>query len=259
MEALRVAVYVRVRDRVKVLDAVRGALEAEGLVRGDAEDPDAVKALIAPPQGAWTPLYPDPPERARDLARAVAAKVGAPALVVGTIGDEALFYSAYDAEGEPADDYHSCPDYEKEFGDDDASDEELERTRGDVARLGALFGASVAGLGETLAAARIERLRDMDPYGARTHAEDALRALRDALSLPPLADYEEMVVDAGDGIDVRVLAFRRPRAEKGLKLPKLPAMPKLPSLRRKKDPPPAPAEKEADPEDDDEADDARSR
>lgn len=225
METVRVAVHVRVKDRVKVLEAVRVVMEREGLVRADRGARDAVRTLVAPSQGEWTPVYPEVSEQARDVARALAAQLEAPALVVGTIGDEALFYSAYDAAGEPVDDYHSCPDFEKEFGDDDASAEELERTRGDVDRLAQLLDGLGPGgdlLRAALSEARVERLTDIDPWQARPGIDEVLRRLRDALKLPPLADYEEMVAEGQDGADVRVLAFRRPTAEKGLKLPKLP-------------------------------------
>jgi hypothetical protein len=225
---MEVAVHLKVRDRVKVLDALRAVLEREGLVRADAEHPDAVRVLVAPTQGEWTTLYPEQTDQARGLARAVAAELEAPALVVGMIGEEALFYSAYDDEGEPVDDYHSCPDYEKEFGDDDASQEELDRTKGDIDQVLQLLDATVTGrdlLAQALAEARVERLVDLDPWQTRPDLREVLRRLRDALKLPPLVDYEEMALEAEESGEVRLLAFRRPKADKGLKLPKLPRLP----------------------------------
>lgn len=239
MESARVAVHLRLRDRVKVLEAVRTVMEREGLVRADRDAQDGVRVLVAPSQGEWTALYPEANDTARDLARALAAELATPALVVGTIGDEALFYSAYDDKGQAVDDYHSCPDFEKEFGDDDASSEELDRTRGDVDVLAQVFGGLGNGadlLKSALADARIERLTEVDPWKPRPDIDEVLQRLRDALKLPPLTDYEEMVIDGEDGADVRVLAFRRPKAEGRLKLPKLPNLPKNPF--RKKDPGP---------------------
>lgn len=240
MESTRIAVHLRLKDRVKVLEAVRTVLEGQGLVRAERDARDAVRVLVAPAVGEWVAVYPEVADSARDLARGLAAELGTPALVVGTLGDEALFYSAYDEKGQAVDDYHSCPDYEKEFGDDDASGEELEGTRGDVDVLAQLFGGLGAGadlLRAALADARIERLRDVDPWTARVDIEEVLKRLRDALKLPPLSDFEEQVVEGEDGVDVRVLAFRRPRADKGLALPKLPRLPELknPFKRKKKD------------------------
>lgn len=228
METVRVAVHLRVKDRVKVLEALRAVMERQGMVRAERSSSDGVRLLVAPSQGEWTSVYPEASEQARDVARALAAELQVPAIVVGTIGEEALFYSAYDDEGEGVDDYHSCPDFEKEFGDDDASAEELERTRGDVDALAQLVGGLGAGadlLRTTLAEARLERLTDVDPWQQRPELDVVLRRLRDALKLPPFADYEEMAADGEEGVDVRVLAFRRPTAEKGLKLPKLPRLP----------------------------------
>ncbi len=225
MEPVRVAVHLRVKDRVKVLEALRSVMERQGLVRAERDAREGVRVLVAPSQGEWTSVYPEESGQARDLARALAAELQVPALVVGTIGDEALFYSAYDDQGESVDDYHSCPDFEKEFGDDDASAEELERTRGDVDALAQLLGTLGAGadlLKSALAEARVERLSDVDPWQQRPELEEVVRRLRDALKLPPFADYEDMVADGEDGADVRVLAFRRPKVDKGLKLPKLP-------------------------------------
>lgn len=224
METVRVAVHLRSKDRVKVLEALRAVMERQGMVRADRDDAD-LRVLVAPSHGEWTPVYPDVEGQARDLARALAAELSVPALVVGTIGEEALFYSAYDEEGESVDDYHSCPDYEKEFGDDDASDEELERTRGDVDALARVMGGLGPGadlLRTALAEARVERLVDIDPWAKRPEVTEVLRRLRDALKLPPFADYEEMVAEGEDGVDVRVLAYRRPRARRGLDLPGLP-------------------------------------
>lgn len=233
MEPVSVAVHLKLRDRVKVLEAVRAVMERQGFVRADREAREGVRVLVAPTHGDWTPLYPEAGEQARDLARALTAEVQAPAIVVGTIGEEALFYSAYDDGGQSVDDYHSCPDYEKEFGDDDAGAEELERTKGDVDRLSQLFGGLGPGadlLRAALAEARVEHLRDVDPWKARPDLDEVLQRLRDALKLPVLSDYEEMVVEGEAGLDVRVLSFRRPTAEKGLKLPKLPGLP----FRKKK-------------------------
>ncbi len=227
METVRVAVHLRVKDRVKVLEALRAVMERQGMVRADraSADTDGLRLLVAPTQGEWTSVYPDAPEQARDVARALAAELAAPAIVVGTIGDEALFYSAYDEKGEGVDDYHSCPDFEKEFGDDDAGAEELERTRGDVDALAQLLGGLGAGadlLKSALAEARVERLSDVDPWQQRPDLDEVLRRLRDALKLPPFADYEDVAAEGEDGADVRALAFRRPAAQKGLKLPRLP-------------------------------------
>lgn len=230
MEPVSVAVHLKLRDRVKVLEAVRAVMERQGFVRADrsAVGREGVRVLVAPTHGEWTALYPEAGEQARDLARALTAELQVPAIVVGTIGEEALFYSAYDATGQAVDDYHSCPDYEKEFGDDDASDEELERTKGDVDRLAQVFDGLGQGadlLRSALAEARVEHLRDVDPWKTRPDLDEVLLRLRDALKLPALSDYEEMVVEGEDGLDVRVLSFRRPTAEKGLKLPKLPGLP----------------------------------
>ncbi|MBX3465867.1 MAG: hypothetical protein KF878_03085 [Planctomycetes bacterium] len=222
MEAVRVAVHLRVKDRVRVLEALRAVMERQGLARADRAAADARRVLVAPSHGEWTAVYPEVTGSARDLARGLAAELKAPALVVGTIGEEALFYSAYDDAGDGVDDYHSCPDFEKEFGDDDASPEELERTRGDVDRLAELLGGLGPGadlLRAALAEARLERLRDVDAWQQRPDVEEVLVRLRDALKLPPFADYEEMVSEGEDGLDVRVLAFRKPRAERGFKLP----------------------------------------
>ncbi|MCO5172390.1 MAG: hypothetical protein M9894_39335 [Planctomycetes bacterium] len=222
MESVRVAVHLRVKDRVRVIEALRAVMERQGLLRADRDARDARRVLVAPSQGEWTSVYPEATDTARDLARALAAELQAPALVVGTIGEEALFYSAYDDAGDGVDDYHSCPDFEKEFGDDDASPEELERTRGDVDRLAELLGGLGPGadlLRAALAEARLERLRDVDVWQQRPEVDEVLQRLRDALKLPPFADYEEMVSEGQDGLDVRVLAFRRPRPDRGLKLP----------------------------------------
>src|SRR5690606_37164410 len=106
-----------------------------------------------------------------------------------------------------------------------ASDEELERTRGDVDALAEVMcglGPGADLLRAALTEARVERLADIDPWQRRPDIDEVLRRLRDALKLPPFADYEEMVAEGQDGADVRVLGFRRPRAESGIKLPKLP-------------------------------------
>ncbi len=219
---LQAAVHLKVRDRVRVLDALAAHQAAQGLVRADddPEAPEAARLVVCPPRGGWTTVAPEQGEAARALAAGLAQRLAAPALVVGLVDDGAVFYSAYDAQGEAKDDYHSCPDWERDVGDDDAGDDELARTRGDPDAVAALFGLAPGGdaaaLAAALAGARIERLRDHDPASDRVAPAAALRAIERAFGLAPLPDAAELwglgpaADDEVDDGDVVRLAWRRP-------------------------------------------------
>lgn len=54
-------------------------------------------------------------------------------VAAGHFDESAFFLVAFDRQGARLDDYHSCPDYAKDALEPDASQEELDRTRGDAA------------------------------------------------------------------------------------------------------------------------------
>ena len=211
MESIRAAVFVRTRDRVRVLEALGALAKAEGLQRVEPEQAE-LHALILPPAGRWVTIYLDPTTLAASVAREVAAQTGTPTLTLRVLDDgAALSYDAFDPSGALADTYHSCPDYDKAPGQDDASPDELARTRGDAPTLaqtlGGLPGDLVHELTEALSSARIERLRDHDAYDGPSGATDLLRTLTRLFSLPELVDVDDVLADA-DELRAHPLAFR---------------------------------------------------
>lgn len=217
MKPTAVGLHVKTRDRVKVLDAVRAAMGAVGLkwVGGGLDAPDeAVRLVLLPSRGGWTSLYPEEPELARGLAERVALELDAPVLVVGHYEESAFFYLAFGPAGEELDAYHSCPDYSKGMGEDDASEAELEATRGDAAVLAGLVGGEAKELERILAGARIERLRDHDVLSGAVGVSAALERFAEQLGLPDLLQAFEDVwaeEDEDDDESVRHLAYARPR------------------------------------------------
>lgn len=236
MPTVRAAVHVRTRDRVAVVEALSHLLSAEGLVPVDPtgrQPKQSLRVLVGKPQGDWVAVCPEDVQAARGLAQALAAETDQPTIAVGMVDDEALFYAAYDGNGLAVDEYHQCPDYEKEADEDDADDDELERTRGDAAALVLGVGGGKADeLGAALKKGRIERLRDHDPALETLPADEVLAALRASLKLPDLVDFDERVAEAGDE---HVLTWTRPEPSRMEKLKsKIPAVPALPWQKGKK-------------------------
>lgn len=236
MPTVRAAVHVRTRDRVAVVEALSHLLSAEGLVPVDPkgrQPRQSLRVLVGKPQGDWVAVCPEDVQAARGLAQALAAETDQPTIAVGMVDDEALFYAAYDGNGLGVDEYHQCPDYEKEADEDDADDDELERTRGDAAALVLGVGGGKADeLGEALKKGRIERLRDHDPAAETLSADEVLAALRASLKLPDLVDFDERVAEAGDE---HVLTWTRPEPTRLDKLKsKIPTVPAMPWQKGKK-------------------------
>lgn len=217
MKPTAVGLHVKTRDRVKVLDAARAAMGAVGLkwVGGGLDAPDdAVRLVLLPSRGGWTSLYPEEPELVRGLAERLAVEVEAPVLVVGHYEESAFFYLAFGPAGDELDAYHSCPDYSKRMGEDDASEAELEATRGDAEVLAGLMGGEAAALERILAGARIERLREHDVLSSAVDVGAALERFAAQLGLPDLLQAFEDVWgedDEDDDETVRHLAYARPR------------------------------------------------
>lgn len=261
MPTVRAAVHVRTRDRVAVVEALSHLLSAEGLVPVDPkgrQPKQSLRVLVGKPQGDWVAVCPEDVQAARGLAQALAAETDQPTIAVGMVDDEALFYAAYDGNGLGVDEYHQCPDYEKEADEDDADDDELERTRGDAAALVlGVGGGKAEELGAALKKGRIERLRDHDPAVETLSADDVLAALRASLKLPDLVDFDERVAEAGDE---HVLTWTRPeptRLEKlKSKIPTVPAMPWQTKAKAEDDDEADEDEDEDDGDDTDDADDA---
>ena len=228
MEPVGAGIHLRTQDRVKVLDALRELMEREGLrwVGGgpDGAPEGAVRLLLLPPRGAWTSLYPEDRALEPRLAAGLAQALGAPAFTVGWVGEAAFFYRAYGPTGELVDEYHSCPDYEKESDEDDASEEELRRTKGDtqllVALLGQPSGCSADALASLLAESRIERLRDHDPVEGYADNVEPLTRLAEAFALPDLLeDFDELWhigLDEEEDVDLRYLAYAAPGKKSSL-------------------------------------------
>ena len=194
------AVHLRTKDRVALIESLHAVLGAEGYVfrpggrRAGAKGAEAKGAeakgarryLLLPPRKGWTTLLLEEPRETRAMARDLAI-TGLSALAFVHVDDLLAFgYDAYAPGGELIDAYHSCPDAEKGFDEDDASEEERERTRGNPSALAAGFGLPpepFAALEKPLKAARIESLRDHYPTSA-ADAEGALTRLLKALGLP---------------------------------------------------------------------------
>lgn len=219
MEPTGVGIYVKSRDRVGVLDAVRTAMEAEGLewVGGGVDAPsEATRLLLLPPTGDWTPLYPATATRA-GLAGDIAIQLKVPVFVVGHLEDMAFYYAAWDTSGNLVDEYHSCPDYAKDFDEPDADADELARTRGKPQVVASLLGASdkAGELGAVLEKARIDNLREHDPASGFAGASEPLRKLGKMFGLPDLQEEFDVLWDLGpdedDEDDVRYLAYAPPR------------------------------------------------
>jgi len=213
-----VGIHLLTRDRVEVLDAIRSFMEVRDLewVGGGPEGADLgeTRLLLLPPQGRWSSLYPEDPYLADTLAPALAAAVRCPVLVVGQIEEAAVFYRAYDESGVLGDEFHSCPDYEKEFDEADASEEELERTRGEPEIVAALLGMKAGDLASTLAASRIEHLRDVDVNAVPADNKLALAAIQKNFALPDLEqDFDvlwHLGFDDAEDVDLRYLAYGHP-------------------------------------------------
>jgi hypothetical protein len=215
-----VGMHIRTRDRVGVLDAIRTAMDAEGLSwvgAGPGDTPtDSVRMLLLPPRGAWTSLYPEDTSLARELAGLIALQLKAPVFTVGRYDDAAFFYVYHDRGGNLADEYDSCPDWSKDVDEDDASASELERTRGRPEVLSTLLasGQEPAALSELLKASRIERLRDHSAYRGPATSREPLTQLADLLALPDLLeDFDELWhlgLDDDEDVDLRYLAYGEP-------------------------------------------------
>ncbi len=222
MEPTGVGIHIKTRDRVNVLDAVRAAMEAEGLswVGGGMDAPNAAaRMLLLPPRGSWTSLYPERPDLARELASLIALQLKTDVLVVGRLEEAAFFYVFFNGNGSLGDEYHSCPDWSKDVDEDDASEDELERTRGKPAALSHLLsgGVSLDALTKLLKDSRIERLRDHSAHDGPGNNTEPLTRLADALALPDLLeDFDELWhlgLDDEDDIDLRYLAYGRPEEQ----------------------------------------------
>lgn len=226
MEPTSQGLHVKTRDRIKVLDALAELMASEGRERveddGVAPSDHTSRVLVAPPRGPWTSVYWEEPTGAAERSARLCGAVGAPGLLVARFDALAFAYEAYDPAGAVADAYHSCPDYVRAVDEDDAPAAEVDRTRGDAARLVAALGpaggpARAQELQAVLDEARIERLHDHDAYTAQPDAEAALERLAEALSLPDLqADFDEVrhfTAEEHD-LDVCLLAFR-PTPEPG--------------------------------------------
>lgn len=220
IEPTGVGVHLKTRDRVAVLDAISAAMGADGLsfVGGGPDAPeDAVRLLLLPPRGAWTSLYPENSALARELAGLLSLQLKAPALTVGRFDEAAFFYVFHSADGDVADEYHSCPDWSKDVDEDDASEEELARTRGDAQALAALLapGQDAGALAQLLADARIESLRDHDAHSGPTDNSEPLTRLAELLALPDLLeDFDELWqlgLDDEEDVDLRYLAYGTPK------------------------------------------------
>ncbi|RMG06561.1 MAG: hypothetical protein D6731_25510 [Planctomycetota bacterium] len=211
-----VGIHVRTRDRVAVLDALRTALEGEGLrlVPSDAEG--GLRFLLAPPRGRWTTLYPEGSALVEALPPLLGRALGTDVLTVGRLEEAAFFYEYHGPDGALRDRYHSCPDYAKEVGEDDANEEELQRTRGDARLLEPLLGeeGDVEKLAALLARCRIERLRDHDPAHGPADNVGPLTEFARLLDLPDLLEgYDELCAiasDEEDGTDLRLLVYAEP-------------------------------------------------
>ena len=227
-EVTSAAIHVRSRDRVALIDALGAVLGAEGLeprpaARDDPEPPaGGVRLLVLPSSGAWTAVLPERAALAQRIAGDLALAAKAPLPTLRLIDDTFAFaYEAYSAGGELIDAYHSCPDAEKGYGEADASDEELERTRGQVEKLSALgVDGELAELAEVLRDARIERLADHDVGGSRfVDAEEPCRLFRERLGLGEQADEGfdalwELGLDLGDEDALRYLVYAPPKGAK---------------------------------------------
>jgi hypothetical protein len=201
-EITSAAIHMTSRDRVALIDALNALCAAEGLepiVGEEREDPPAGarRFLLLPPRGRWTMLLPENPEGVRKLAGDMARRAKTNALAVVLIDDAFAFaYDAFNEAGGVVDVYHSCPDAELAFGEEDVPDEELERSRGEPSKLSALGvdAEALTELSTVLADARIERLADHDVSGAiYDDAETPLRIFREKLKL---SDAQEEGFDA---------------------------------------------------------------
>lgn len=184
------AVHLRTKDRVALIEHLHAVLGAEGYVfrpgGRDAQAKGARRYLLLPPRKGWTTLLPERASEARALARDLAT-LGLSTLAFVHVDDLLAFgYDAYGPGGELIDAYHSCPDAEKGFDDEDADELELERTRGNPAALAAGLGLPpepFAKVGDALGSVRIESLREHYPSGA-ADADAARLTLLKALGLP---------------------------------------------------------------------------
>jgi len=218
MEPTAVALHLRTSDRVRVLDALRGVLAAEGLAPDPDGGPGEVRFLVSPTRGAWTSVFPEEAAFATPIAAALAAEVGVPVVAAGHFDEAAFFLVAFDRRGARVDDYHSCPDYAKEALEDDAGQDELDRTRGDAEALTGLLGGDAAAVASALAAARIERLRDHDAAGPPGDAVAAAAAIARELGLPDLLEgFEDQACLEEEGADVRSVTFASPEEPSALR------------------------------------------
>ena len=230
-EVTSAAIHVRSRDRVALIDALGAVFGAEGLeprpsARDDPEPPQGgVRLLVLPSSGPWTAVLPERPALAQRIASDLALAAKAPLVTLRLIDDAFAFaYEAYGPGGDLLDAYHSCPDAEKGYGEADASDEELERTRGQAEKLSALgVEGDLGELASVLKDARIERLADHDVGSSRfVDAEEPCRLFREQLGLSEQADEGfdalwELGLEMGDEDSLRYLVYAPPKgAKKGL-------------------------------------------
>jgi hypothetical protein len=217
-------IHLKTGDRVAVLDAMAKAAERSGLVpttdAGNQAQPGTeLRVAITPARAGWTSVYVEQTWRAPSLASALARAAKTPALLVRLAGDWACAYQAYDGDGRLGDAYHSCPDADKAADEDDASADEIERTRGDAGQLGATLGGGqgLEGVGEVLRTNRIDRLRDHDAAGGHLPDPDAVFvALQEAFGLPNLRpDFDEVRHFLADeeGLDLVLRAFKQGEAK----------------------------------------------
>ena len=211
-------IHLRTKDRVAVLDALAHVAAATGLAPTDDDGTQArptteLRALVAPARAGWTSVYVEQTWRAPSLAAALARRAKVPALLVRLASEWACAYQAYDASGGLADAYHSCPDADKAADEDDASADELERTRGDAAALAAALGGGreIERLAAVMTEQRVERLRDHDAVGGVLPDPDLVfAALETSFGLPELRpDFDEVrhVLADEEGLDLVLRAF----------------------------------------------------
>jgi len=182
-----------------------------GYTRLEDEGRDTVgdeRALIIAGTKGWTAVYLESSERDAAFALALSERLATTVICHRAILYDAFWLLSYKG-GALIDEYQSCPDYFKSYGEADASSAELARSAGNSAALkAAVPRIDAALLGEIYEGARLHDLEAA--LEAVMPVDEALKKLRSALQIGTFEHAFEELWWKDLTVEMRFLAYMAP-------------------------------------------------
>ena len=196
---------------VRVLDEIYTEAGFERVETEGDGDPSVVgdeRALVISGTKGWTAVYIEMPDKDLLMARELSQRLGAVVLLHRSILFDAVALFWF-ASGDLMDEFQSCPDYFKGWGEPDAGEGELERTAGQAEVAKTLVSRIDAGaLDEIYRECRMTDLAEGDPPAMELGV--ALRKLRKATGVGTFEHGFEDLWWGDFSFEARFLAWRRP-------------------------------------------------